>query len=156
MTFFGAMFRLLHSPFPESYSIASRCMTNLKPVLQVEAPGQVNRLFSTRTPGEEHFNLLLCSALGLPRTLSLSVTVLWTQECKPPSPLTTKTRQSRRVPCVVCTCPPAFNRALNKHRNHEPLLVLARQRKTVFVFIHTNSDGFKGTWYDLSRKQSST
>lgn len=32
--------------FPESTSVASRCVTNLVPILQAEAPAQVNRRFS--------------------------------------------------------------------------------------------------------------
>lgn len=32
-------------PFPDSTFIASKCMANLNPVVQVEVPGQVYELF---------------------------------------------------------------------------------------------------------------
>ena len=37
--------------FPENVFVASRCVVNLKPVPQAEAPGQVNRLFYMRRMG---------------------------------------------------------------------------------------------------------
>ena len=50
--------------FPESASVASRCLANLKPVPRVKALGQVDGLFS-EAGGTYVSVCCLCSALGI-------------------------------------------------------------------------------------------
>lgn len=61
------------STAPESTSVATRCMVNLKPAPQAEAPGQVDRPFFIDRFGGSGFNVLSVQYPGagnLPRTVS--------------------------------------------------------------------------------------
>lgn len=66
--------------FPGNTSLASRCVGNLKPVLQIEAPGKINRSFSQEVWGSIPVCCLQCwkvgwgSRIGLPRTVFPIVT----------------------------------------------------------------------------------
>lgn len=71
---------LPYPKFPESTSVTPRCVPNLKPASQAEAPGLANSLPSQTDLG--CFNVsgcCLCSAWGgsLPITIFLIVTVVW-------------------------------------------------------------------------------
>lgn len=89
--------------FPESSFVASGCVANLKPLPQVETPGQkAIGLFHRQTGG--CFSLPSEQFPGCgsqPRTAFLIVTVPWGQACK--HPLATRATRSRGIHCINCS-----------------------------------------------------
>ena len=82
--------------FPGSATLASRCVGNLRPVPEGEAPGFANRPFSQEN--WDCFSLLsvqcpVCG--GLPRTVFPIITVPWSS--RTPASLKTRARKSSRV-----------------------------------------------------------
>lgn len=93
--------------FPESSSLTSRRVANLKSVPQIEVPGQVTSpwryigFFTGRLVVYWSLLSVWCPSCGsLPRTVFLIVTVLWGSETQ--ASLDTGARWSRACLCKLC------------------------------------------------------
>ena len=90
--------------FPESTSVIPRCVPNLKPASQAEAPGQANSLPSQTDLG--CFNVsgcCLCSALGWQPAnnyLSYCYSCVGPRNTSPPGH---QARRPRSIPCVAAS-----------------------------------------------------